>query len=70
MGITVMTDMQGAAALLPQASVTVHVIVDIPGLNIPLALLPDPFRVVAPVTWYVIVRGPLQLSEAISRGIE
>ena len=30
---------------------TVHVIVDIPGLNRPLALFPDPLLVVAPVIW-------------------
>ena len=36
--------------LLPHASVTVHVIVEMPGLNIPLASLPVPLLVVAPVT--------------------
>ena len=34
---------------LPHISVTVHVIVDTPGLNIPLALFPDPLLVVLPV---------------------
>ena len=36
-------------AVLPHASVTVHVIVDIPILNVPLALVPVPLLVVAPV---------------------
>ena len=35
--------------ILPHASVTVHVIVDIPILNVPLALVPVPLLVVAPV---------------------
>lgn len=32
----------------PHSSVTVHVIVDIPTLKVPLASTPDPLRVVAP----------------------
>lgn len=36
---------------LPQASVTVHVIVDTPTLNVPLASFPEPLLVVAPVIW-------------------
>jgi hypothetical protein len=35
---------------LPQASVTVHVIVETPTLNVPLASVPVPLLVVAPVT--------------------
>ena len=35
---------------LPHASVTVHVIVETPTLNVPLASVPEPFLVVAPVT--------------------
>jgi len=34
---------------LPHASVTVHVIVEMPTLNDPLALFPVPLLVVAPV---------------------
>ena len=30
---------------------TVHVMVDTPVLNIPLALMPVPLLIVAPVTW-------------------
>ena len=36
--------------VLPHASVTVHVIVETPVLNIPLASVPVPLLVVAPVT--------------------
>ena len=36
-------------AVLPHASVTVHVIVDTPTLNTPLASFPVPLLVVAPV---------------------
>ena len=36
--------------VLPHASVTVHVIVETPILNVPLASVPVPLRVVAPVT--------------------
>ena len=35
---------------LPHASVTVHVIVETPTLNVPLASVPVPLLVVAPVT--------------------
>ena len=49
--------------------VTVHVIVETPGLNIPLALMPDPEALVAPVIVQVIVNGALQLSEAEMVGI-
>ena len=37
------------ADVLPHASVTVHVIVETPALNVPLASLPVPLLVVAPV---------------------
>ena len=37
--------------VLPHASVTVHVIVEAPTLNVPLASVPVPLLVVAPVTW-------------------
>ena len=37
--------------ILPHASVTVHVIVETPILNNPLASFPVPLLVVAPVTW-------------------
>jgi hypothetical protein len=37
--------------VLPHASVTVQVIVEMPGLNTPLASVPVPLLVVAPVTW-------------------
>jgi len=37
--------------VLPQASVTVHVIFEMPRLNIPPASVPVPLLVVAPVTW-------------------
>jgi hypothetical protein len=52
-----------------QPLVAVHVIVETPGLNIPLASFPVPFLIVVPVTWKVIVRVPLQLSDASSAGI-
>ena len=39
------------AEVLPHASITVHVIVETPGLNRPLASFPEPLLVVAPVTW-------------------
>ena len=55
--------------VLPHASVTIHVIVEIPTLNSPLALVPVPLLVVAPVTWKVIVKVPLQLSDAVNGGI-
>ena len=55
--------------ILPHASVTVHVIVDTPVLNNPLALVPEPLRVVTPVTLYVIVGVPVQLSVATNTGI-
>jgi hypothetical protein len=55
--------------VLPHASVTVHVIVEAPRLNIPLASFPVPLLVVAPVIWKVIVKELLQLSDAISLGI-
>ena len=35
--------------ILPHASVTVHVIVETPTLNVPLASVPEPLLVVAPV---------------------
>jgi hypothetical protein len=37
--------------ILPHASVTVHVIVETPTLNVPLASVPVPLLVVVPVTW-------------------
>ena len=37
--------------VLPQSSVTVHVIVETPTLKAPLALFPVPLLVVAPVIW-------------------
>jgi hypothetical protein len=55
-------------ATLLQASVTVHVIVDVPILNDPLASVPVPPLVVAPVIVYVIVNVPLQLSTAVKAG--
>lgn len=55
--------------MLPHPSVAVHVIVDIPTLNTPLALFPAPLLVVAPVIWYVIFMAPLQLSVAVAGGI-
>jgi hypothetical protein len=56
---------------LPHSSVTVQVIVDIPTLKMPLASIPDPLRVVAPVIEYVIVKAllALQLSLAVNDGI-
>ena len=48
-GLMVTTVLQ--VETLPHASVTVHVIVEAPTLNVPLALVPVPLRVVAPVTW-------------------
>ena len=55
--------------ILPHASVTVHVIVETPTSNTPLASGPVPLLVVAPVTWYVMVKLLLQLSVALSTGI-
>ena len=37
--------------MLPQASSTVHVIVETPALNLPLASFPVPFLSVVPVIW-------------------
>jgi hypothetical protein len=48
-GLMVTTVVQ--VEILPHASVTVHVIVDAPTLNVPLASVPVPLLVVAPVTW-------------------
>jgi hypothetical protein len=55
--------------LFPQASTTVHVIVDGPKLYVPLALFPDPLRVVAPDMVYVVFSVPVQLSVAVRAGI-
>ena len=57
--------------VFPHSSVTVHVIVDMPTLNVPLASTPDPLRVVAPDIAYVMVKpaAGLQLSFATSDGI-
>ena len=54
---------------LPHASVTVHVIVETPTLNVPLASVPVPLLVVPPVIWKVIVKALLQLSDALTVGI-
>ena len=54
---------------LPQALVIVHVMVEVPVLNTPLASFPMPFLVVAPVIWNEIFKLPLQLLEAINEGI-
>jgi len=48
-GLMVTTVVQ--VEVLPHASVTVQVIVDAPTLNVPLASVPVPLLVVAPVTW-------------------
>ena len=56
--------------VFPHASVTVHVIVETPGINTPLASFPVPLLVVAPVIWNVIFKGPpLQLPDATNVGI-
>ena len=56
--------------LLPHASTTVQVIVETPGLNAPLASVPAPVLVVAPVIWKVIVKSPpLQLPDVVTGGI-
>ena len=56
--------------VLPHASVTVHVIVETPGLNTPLASGPVPLLVVAPVISNVIFKGPpLQLPDETNVGI-
>ena len=55
--------------VLPQASVAVHVIIERPALKLPLALPPDPLRVVAPLTVYARVTVPAQLSVAVACGI-
>ena len=55
---------------VPHASVTVHVIVETPGLNTPLASVPVPLLVVAPVIPNVIFKGPpLQLPDETNVGI-
>ena len=55
---------------LPHASVTVHVIVEAPTLNVPLASVPVPLLVVAPVIWKATFKGPpLQLPDATNVGI-
>ena len=46
-----------------------NIIVDIPTLNIPLALLPVPLPEVTPEIWYVIIIVPLQLSDTDDVGI-
>ena len=48
-GLMVITVVQ--VETLPHASVTVHVIVEAPTLNVPLASVPVPLLVVTPVTW-------------------
>ena len=53
----------------PHASVTVHAIVETPGLKEPLASLPVPLPLVAPVIWKVMINVALQSSEAITNGI-
>ena len=55
--------------VLLHASFTVHVMVDAPVLKKPLALFPDPERVVTPVTSNVMTRVPVQSSDATSKGI-
>lgn len=47
-GLTVTNVVQ--VEVLPHASVTDHVIVEMPTLNVPLASVPVPLLVVAPVT--------------------
>ena len=47
----------------------VHVIIETPRLNIPLALFPKPFLIVVPVIWKVVVIVPLQLSDSVGTGI-
>ena len=57
--------------IFPHPSFTVQVIMDKPGLNNPLASLPEPLRVVAPVTWNDIFKAgvAVQLSVAVNTGI-
>lgn len=58
--------------ILPHASVTVHVMVDMPALNVPMASVPVPLLVVAPVIAKAMVKLPaaVQLSDATKGGIE
>jgi hypothetical protein len=57
--------------IFPHPSLTVQVIVETPKLNVPLASIPVPLRLVAPVTWYEIIKAPKaeQLSAATKVGI-
>jgi len=58
--------------VFPHSSVTVHVIIDIPTLKLPLASTPDPLRIVTPFTSftsYAIVKLEVQLSLAINGGM-
>ena len=50
---------------LLQPLLTVQVIVEIPGLNNPLASFPDPVLVVAPVIWKLIAKLALQVVDAV-----
>ena len=47
-------------------SVTVQLMMEVPILNAPLALVPDPVRFVAPLIEYPTVMLPLQLVEAFN----
>jgi hypothetical protein len=55
--------------VFPHASITVHVIVDTPGLKPPPTEVPVPFPLVAPVIRYVTVRPPGQLSDTTTGGM-